>query len=40
MNDLFAQMLMGKFLDYKRGGLAKFMLDADLIDYTKGKKIQ
>ena len=40
MNDLFAQMLIGNFLEYKREGLAKFILDAELIDYAKGKKIQ
>ena len=39
MNDLFAQMLLGNFLEYRREGLAKFMLDGELIDYAKGKKI-
>ncbi|KAL5563696.1 hypothetical protein UlMin_033443 [Ulmus minor] len=40
MNDLFCQQLMGNFLEYKRQGRQNFVLDADLVDYIKGKKVQ
>ncbi|KAL5543036.1 hypothetical protein UlMin_010746 [Ulmus minor] len=40
MNDLFCQQLMGSFLEYKRQGRKIFVLDADLVDYVKGKKLQ
>ena len=40
MNDLFAQQLIGNFLEYKRQGLQHFVLDVDLVDYIKGKKVQ
>ena len=40
LSDLFAQQLMGNFLQYKKGGLEKFELDADLLEFVKGRKLQ
>ena len=31
---------MGNFLQYKKEGLEKFELDADLLEFVKGKKLQ
>ena len=31
---------MGNFLEYKRQGRTNFVLNADLVDYVKGKKLQ
>ena len=31
---------MGNFLEYKRQGRKYFELNADLVDYVKGKKLQ
>ena len=31
---------MGNFLEYKRQGMQHFVLDADLVDYVKRKKLQ
>jgi len=31
---------MGNFLEYKRKGRKDFVLNADLVDYVKGKKLQ
>ena len=39
MNDLFVQLLMGNFLEYKRQGVQNFVLGSDLVDYAKGKKV-
>ena len=40
LSDLFAQQLMGNFLQYKKDGLEKFELDADLLEFVKGRKLQ
>ena len=31
---------MGNFLQYKKEGLEKFELDADLLEFVKGRKLQ
>ena len=37
---MFVQQLMGNFLQYKKEGLEKFKLDADLLEFIKGRKLQ
>lgn len=40
LSDLFAQQLIENFLQHKKEGLKNFELDANVLEFVKGKKLQ